>query len=86
MSLTGAGEIFGTPGLPSVESIGEFIAADSIPAEYGRTGGPTITFATKSGGNDFHGAAYDYIQNYALDARPWAAAQRNLTQQHYFGG
>ena len=86
-SLTGAGENFGSPGLPSVESIGEFnLLLNSIPAEYGRTGGPTITFATKSGSNDFHGAAYDYIQNYALDARPWAAAQRNLTQQHYFGG
>ncbi|MCI0625257.1 MAG: TonB-dependent receptor [Acidobacteria bacterium] len=76
----------GGPALPSVESIGEFnLLLNAIPAEYGRTGGPTIIFATKSGTNAFHGAVYDYIQNYALDARPWEAARRDLVQQHYYG-
>jgi Carboxypeptidase regulatory-like domain len=77
---------FGAPALPSVESIGEFkLLLNSIPAEYGRTGGPVITFATRSGTNEFHGAAYEYHRNSALDARPWQAGSRGSYRTHYFG-
>ncbi len=86
LDLTQQGDV-GNPALPSVESIGEFVVMlNSIPAEYGRTGGPTISFATRSGTNDSHGAAYEYYDNSVFDARAWQAAQRGTSSQHYFGG
>src|SRR5215831_5435073 len=54
---------------PSAESISEFkMQTGTVSAQYG--GGQTAiaNFAIKSGGNDFHGSAYTYIQNDALRA------------------
>ena len=70
----------GSATLPSVESIGEFkVMLNSVPAEYGRTGGPTISFATRSGTNDYHGAGYEYYQTSDLAARAWQAAARGTS-------
>ncbi|MEO5954055.1 MAG: carboxypeptidase-like regulatory domain-containing protein, partial [Chloroflexia bacterium] len=86
LSVTSQGD-FGNASLPSVEAIGEFKALlNSVPAEYGRTGGPTISFATRSGSNDLHGSAYEYYDNQVFNARPWQAGQRAEGHQHYFGG
>ena len=41
-------------------------------AEYGRSAGGQVRIVTKSGGRDFHGAAYEYFRNSALDANTWA--------------
>jgi Carboxypeptidase regulatory-like domain len=43
-------------------------------AEYGRTSGGQIRIVTKSGGPQFHGAAYEYVRNTLLNANTW---QRN---------
>lgn len=45
-------------------------------AEYGRSGGGQIRVITKTGGRDFHGTAYEYFRNSAMDANTWA---RNLS-------
>lgn len=72
--------------LPSVESIGEYkMVTNSMPAEYGRSSGGMTTFATKSGTNQLHGAAYHYLRNQKLDARPWQAAVRDVRKQNEFG-
>ena len=85
VAITSQGD-FGTPSLPSVEMIGEFKAMlNSVPAEYGRTGGPTISFATRSGTNELHGAAYEYYDNQEYNARPWQAAKRATGTGHYYG-
>ncbi|MFN0169307.1 MAG: carboxypeptidase regulatory-like domain-containing protein [Bryobacteraceae bacterium] len=76
----------GSGSLPSVESLGEFkILQNSIPAEHGRTGGVTATFATKSGANAFHGAGYEYLRNEKLNTRPWQAAAREIEKQNEYG-
>src|SRR6185295_6126648 len=51
---------------PSVDSIGEFRVLRSLfPAESGRSGGGQVNVITRSGGDKFHGSAYEFIRNEA---------------------
>jgi hypothetical protein len=76
----------GGGGLPSVESIGEFkLLLNSIPAEYGRSSGAAVTFATKSGTNTYHAVGYEFLRNDKLDARNWQAATRSPYKQNEYG-
>jgi len=60
---------------PPQDSVLEFKALSGVfSAEYGRTGGGVVSFITKAGGSTFHGTAYEYFQNGALNANGW---QRN---------
>ncbi len=57
---------------PSVDSIAEFQVQTGIfPAEYGRASGGQVNVVTKSGGNAFHGSAFEFLRNDKLDARPF---------------
>lgn len=52
-----------------MEAIAEFKATGSAySAEYGRATGGVLNVTTKSGGNRFHGAAFEFFRNDALDA------------------
>src|SRR5215813_12361542 len=54
---------------PSAETISEFkVQSGTVGAQYGGGQTSVANFAIKSGGNDFHGSAYNYIQNDALRA------------------
>ena len=54
---------------PSVDSIGEFTVLRRLyPAESGRSGGGQVNIVTRSGGNKFHGSAYEFIRNDAFNA------------------
>jgi hypothetical protein len=55
---------------PSISTTSELkINNQTFSAEYGRSDGSIVTVATRSGGNKFHGEAFDYFRNEALDAR-----------------
>ena len=57
---------------PSIDAIAEFQVQTGIfPAEYGRASGGQVNVVTKSGGNVFHGSAFEFLRNNNLDARPF---------------
>jgi hypothetical protein len=71
---------------PSVDAITEFaVETNGFKAEYGRAQGGLITFASKSGTNELHGTAYEFLRNDALDARRFFEARKGVYKQHDFG-
>ncbi len=73
----------------SLDTIEQFnVQTSDYSAEYGRAAGSYINIATKSGTNDFHGAAYDYFRNNILDARNFFATTGPAPEFRFndFGG
>jgi hypothetical protein len=55
--------------MPSIDSVAEFRALTSnYSADYGLNSGATLSLVFKSGSKDFHGAAWEFVRNDALDA------------------
>src|ERR1039458_6807831 len=62
----------GTNSLVSVDALQEFrLQSSTYAPEFGRTPGGQISIVTRSGTNQFHGTAFDYLRNDALDANDW---------------
>ena len=54
---------------PSVEAIEQFTAeSNGFKAEYGHAGGGNLTYVSKSGTNQYHGSAYEFVRNNDFDA------------------
>jgi outer membrane receptor protein involved in Fe transport len=85
------GGVFATPAtiLP-IEAIAEVHVASNFEAEYGRSAGAAINIVTKSGTNDWHGSAFDYLRNTALNARNFfdlvSAGPQQPFHLNQFGG
>jgi hypothetical protein len=72
---------------PPVDAIGELSTqTHGFSAEYGRAAGGKITFASKSGTNQVHGTAFEYLRNDKLDARRFFETKRAVLKQNDFGG
>lgn len=73
---------------PSVESIREFrVLSNSYSAEYGRSSGAQVNVVTRSGSNEVHATAYEYLRNRVLDARNFfEGAERPKYIRSQFGG
>src|SRR5262245_55885465 len=76
---------------PAVEAIKEFkIQTNLFSAEQGRNPGGQVDVVTKSGGNNMHGAAYEFLRNDALDANHFfsnrAGQKKPPFKQNQFGG
>lgn len=62
---------------PSIETIQEFkMLRNAYGAEYGQASGGVINIVTKSGTNDWHGSAYYFGRNDALNAYDWFAGRQ----------
>ena len=75
---------------PIVEAIQEFkVEINSPPAEFGRFNGGVVNLTTKSGTNDFHGSAFEFLRNEALNARnlfaPAANPKKPVFRRNQFG-
>ena len=85
------GSIYGSFAVPNPDAIAEFkIQTSSYDAGYGRNPGANLNVVTKSGTNAFHGAAFEFFRNTALNANDWF---RNFTggsklalNQNQYGG
>jgi hypothetical protein len=80
----------GTNGVVSVDAMQEFrVQTSSYTPEFGRTLGAQISIVTKSGSNQFHGTAFDYVRNDIFDARNYFNAPplpKPPLRQNDFGG
>src|SRR5579862_1495949 len=57
---------------PSIEAIDQFtVITNGYKAEYGHAGGGSLTFVSKSGTNQLHGSAYEFLRNNDFDANNW---------------
>jgi Carboxypeptidase regulatory-like domain/TonB dependent receptor len=77
----------GTAIIPNLDAIDEFrIITSNFDAEYGEFSGGQINVITKSGGNGFHGNAFEFLRNTDLDARNYFSPTRGAFRQNQFGG
>jgi carboxypeptidase family protein/TonB-dependent receptor-like protein len=80
-----------TQALVSVDDLQEFrVQSSTYAAEYGRNPGGQFAFETKSGTNQWHGTAYDYLRNGVFDAPDWfndyfGRTEPELRQNDYGG-
>jgi hypothetical protein len=73
--------------IPNLDSIAEFrILTNNFDAEYGEFSGGQINVVTKSGSNEFHGDAFEFLRNTDLDARNYFSPTRGEFDQNQFGG
>ena len=84
------GGVFGVPGtiLPE-DSISELSVQSNFQAEYGRNSGAVVNVVTKSGGNNFHGAAFEDFRNSVLNARNFfntTDQPKDAFRNNQFGG
>jgi len=76
---------------PSVDAVEEFKVQESnFSSEFGFSGATVINLVTRSGTNDFHGSAYEFLRHYKLDANSWFNNQQGLPipplRRNNFGG
>ena len=85
LNQTGIG---GAPAsLLPVEAIQEFNLQSHFGAEYGRNSGSVVNIVTRSGTNHFHGSAFEFHRNSALDARNYfnTESRKSTFQNNNFG-
>ena len=84
--ITDKGLSGGSDTQPAVDSVQEFrVDTEVLSAEYGSTVGALTQISTKSGTNAFHGDAYEFVRNNALDSRNFFEANRNPFKMNQFG-
>lgn len=77
----------GTTIVPNLDSLAEFkVLTANFDAEYGNYSGGIVTVVTKSGTNDWHGSAFEFLRNTDFDARSFFDPVVAAFQQNQFGG
>jgi hypothetical protein len=72
---------------PSPDALQEFnVQTDNMSAAYGNATGGVANVVTKSGTDQIHGDVFEYLRNYAMDAKNYFATSPNPLKQNQFGG
>jgi len=76
---------------PNPEAVQEFrVLTNGYAAEYGRYAAGVVDVVTKSGTNEFHGAAFEFFRNEKLNSKRWAPAgsigTKDPLDRNQFGG
>ncbi len=76
---------------PSIDAVQEFaVDTNGFKAEFGHAGGGMFSFVSKSGTNEFHGNAYEFLRNYDMDANYFFnnanGRPKTILKQNDFGG
>jgi len=72
---------------PMPDALQEFsVQTSNYSAQYGQNAGGVVNVITKSGTNQFHGNAFEFLRNSVFNARPWHAAKKDQLKRNQFGG
>jgi hypothetical protein len=72
---------------PPIDAIAEFrILTHTANAEFGHSTGSTTNIITRSGTNGYHGTAWDFFRNNAMDAKSFFADSVESLHRNQFGG
>jgi hypothetical protein len=72
---------------PMPDALQEFsVQTSNYSAQYGQNAGGVVNVITKSGTNQFHGNAFEFLRNRVFNARPWHAAAKDQLKRNQFGG
>jgi len=73
--------------LPFPDALQEFkVETSALPAQYGHHSSAAVNGVTKSGTNEFHGDAFEFIRNGAVNARNAFATTVDQLKRNQFGG
>ena len=71
---------------PNPDSLQEFnLQSSNFTAEYGNAAGGIVNIVTKSGTNEIHGTAFEFLRNGALNAHNFFAATHDTLKRNQFG-
>ena len=71
---------------PSIDALTEFsVTSGGFKADVGHASGGTMSFVSKSGTNQLHGDAYEFLRNQDLDAKGFYGATKPVYKQNDFG-
>jgi Carboxypeptidase regulatory-like domain/TonB-dependent Receptor Plug Domain len=72
---------------PFPDALQEFsFQTTNYSTEYGQSAGGVVNVITRSGTNEFHGNAFDFLRNNVFDARNAFASKRDQLKRNQFGG
>src|SRR5579885_649887 len=73
--------------LPFPDAIQEFrVETSALPAEYGQHSAGAVNVVSKSGSNDIHGDAFEFVRNGDFNARDYFAPVSDNLKRNQFGG
>jgi hypothetical protein len=74
-------------GFPNPDALSQFtVETNNFDAKYGGSGGAVVNIVTRSGTNQFHASAFEYLRNGALNARNFFGVQKDALKRSQFGG
>jgi hypothetical protein len=73
--------------LPFPDALQEFkVQTSALPAQYGVHSAAAVSVVTRSGTNEWHGSAFEFVRNYRFNARNFFATERDSLKRNQFGG